>query len=78
MRQRGIRFECDRCGASKFYELEEDGSFEETCQFHKVDLENDTHLCPNCYSDYMNMQQEFMRGFVKEESVMAKVLGERG
>lgn len=67
MRQRGIRFECDRCGASKFYEVNDNGEFKEPCQFFRVDIGDSTWLCPNCYSDYKDMQKEFMRGFVKND-----------
>lgn len=67
MRQRGIRFECDRCGASKFYELDKDGVLKEPCYFTKIDIGDNTWLCPNCYSDYKDMQKEFMRGFVKDD-----------
>ena len=67
MRQRGIRFECDRCGAAKFYELDKDGTLKESCYFTKIDIGDNTWLCPNCYSDYKDMQQDFMRGFVKDD-----------
>lgn len=61
MRIRGIKYICDRCGKTEFYELDSGGCFKEPCMFHLLDIKNDTHLCDECHNKLHRIIDEFMK-----------------
>ena len=61
MRQRVIKYVCDRCGKTKFYEVDSDGSFKEPCTFHLLDIKVETHLCDECEYERRKRMDDFMK-----------------